>query len=328
MAALVSPLPIEVPLSPALLSQRRLKLRRMVPTEGFGAHRHRRMGQSLTFREYRDYQRGDDARTIDWAASHRMSHRVVRTFEAEERRTLFIFVDWRPTMWLPVGADKLTIALWIVQCLYQAAFAEGDRVIVSTLFGPLDNKPVTLNGGRSHAEFLRVMDTLRREGPDSDADWRAEPKANVAYARRLLEPASSVVLITDALFRDTSSDAAALDRAAQQSYRSFHMIELDSWPMEKALLTQGAFRLGGIGARQAASSLTEITEAQLSEAEHRLAQHKAALKRRFQGPGLVWPDQPLSWPETVEITPKAVSDWFANRFLQAHVLPSLWSRAA
>lgn len=328
MVAPVSPLPIEVPLSQTLLSRRRLQLRRMVPTEGIGAHRHRRMGQSLTFRDYRDYQRGDDARTIDWAASHRMSHRVVRTFEAEERRTLFIFVDWRPTMWLPEKADKLTIALWIVQCLYQAAMAEGDRVIVSTLFGPLDNNPVTLTGGRDRAKFLRIMDSLRRDGPDSDADWRAEPKANIAYARRLLEPASSVVLITDALFSDASGDVTALARAAQQSYRSFHVIELDSWPIEKALMTRGAFRLGGIGTRQATPSLNEITEAQLSEAEHQLAQHKTALKRRFQGPGLVWPDRPLSWPDTVEMSPKAVAHWFSSSFLQAHVLPSLWSRTA
>lgn len=324
-----APLPLEAPLSAAALGRRRLQLRPQAPTVGLGVHRHRRMGQSLEFREFRDYQRGDDARCIDWAASHRLSRRVVRTFEAEEQRSVFILLDCRPAMRLPAGADKLTVALWIAQCLYRVAQTEGDRVIFGTLFGPNDDSPEILKGTRGMKRLLELSADLRSQSPADEAEWQAEPQPSVTSLRRLFAPASAVVLLTDGLFADPDGTCSALAQAAQRSYRSLHVIELDSWPMERALMKRGPFRLGALGGRSASAALNEVTAQQLTAAEDAMRTHRALMKRAFQGPGLVWPtDQPLSWPGTLPKGPEEVAHWFRQTFLAAAVLPSIWSRAS
>lgn len=321
-------LPLEVPIPTAVLNRRRLALRRSLPTEGIGAHRHRRMGQSLEFREYRNYQRGDDARMIDWAASARKAGRVVRTFEAEEQRTLFLLIDCRPTMYLPAGADKLTVALWIAQALTLAAQAEGDRVIVSTLFGPLDGTPRTLRARRGQAEIISLGQNLRDHAPQRDSDWQTTGELATRAIARLFDPASAVVLLTDTLIPTDERALVRLAQAAQRSYRSFHVVELDAWPMERCLLTEGAFRLGAVGARGANASLLEATEEKLAEADERLALHRRELRQAFAGPGLVWPERPIQWPRTPRAEKVDFENWFQSAFLFANVLPSLWSRAA
>ena len=326
MARRPDPLPLEVPVPASVLERRRLELRCLAPMTGLGAHRHRRMGQSLEFREYREYQRGDDARTIDWSASRRQARLIVRTFEAEERRTLFIIVDCRPAMWLPEGVDKLTISFWITQCLYVAAQAEGDRVILGTLFGSSDVKPVTLGGAHGLRTLLQTANEIRRARPQSESDWQAELVPDIVPIRRLFNPASAVVLLTDALFKDSSGACRELAQAAQHSYRSFHIVELDSWPMERTLMERGPFRLGALGRRGASGTLTEMSEVQLAETEAAMHHHRSRMKRNFRGPGLVWPRQPLTWPAQVPVGTNEVTDWFCQAYLHAQFLPSLWSR--
>jgi uncharacterized protein (DUF58 family) len=323
-----APLPLEVPLPAAVLERRRLQLRRSVPTAGLGAHRHRRMGQSLEFREFRDYLRGDDARTIDWAASRRHGRRVVRTFEAEERRTLFILLDCRMGMRLPEGADKLTIGTWLIQCLARIAEAEGDWVILGTLFGEDDENPLRPGAGRAVAAAVGMSRGLRDQAPASDADWTATGEATTRAVMRLFDPASAVVLITDGLFRDDSGSCARLARAAQTSYRSFHVVELDSWPAERRLLESGPFRLGALGRYAGSSGLNETTSGLLCDTEAALGQHRAALRRAMLGPGLVWPDRPIRWPAAPMPQAADVAAWFRGAFLEAAVLPSLVSRAS
>ncbi|WP_238364623.1 DUF58 domain-containing protein [Mesobacterium pallidum] len=328
MARGPAPLPLEIPIPASVLNRRRLALRRTVPTEGIGPHRHRRMGQSLEFREFRDYQRGDDARMIDWAASHRMARRVVRTFEAEERRTLFLLLDCRPTMYLPEGADKLTIATWIAQALALAAQAEGDRVIVSTLFGPRDGAPMTLRPRRGQQEMIALGQALRDAAPRAEADWQGTGELAVAAISRLFTPASAVVLISDALFPIEAPGLVALAQAAQRSYRSLHLVELDAWPMERAMLSRGPFRLGALGRSGGSAALREASAAQLAEAEARLAAHRHRLRLAFRGPGLAWPDRPIRWPADPAPDPAAIAAWFQAAFLSAGALPALWSRAS
>jgi len=50
-------------------------------------------GQGLAFREVRQYQMGDDVRTIDWNVSARMNETYVKVFVEEREMTVMLVVD-------------------------------------------------------------------------------------------------------------------------------------------------------------------------------------------------------------------------------------------
>jgi uncharacterized protein (DUF58 family) len=50
-------------------------------------------GQGLAFREVREYQPGDDVRTIDWNVSARMNSTYVKVFVEEREMTVMLVVD-------------------------------------------------------------------------------------------------------------------------------------------------------------------------------------------------------------------------------------------
>src|SRR6266571_7786356 len=54
-------------------------------------------GQGLAFREVREYQPGDDVRTIDWNVSARMNDTFVKVFVEEREMTVMLVVDLSST---------------------------------------------------------------------------------------------------------------------------------------------------------------------------------------------------------------------------------------
>ena len=50
-------------------------------------------GRGMAFSEVREYQFGDDIRSIDWNVSARFSHPYVKIFEEESELTVMLLVD-------------------------------------------------------------------------------------------------------------------------------------------------------------------------------------------------------------------------------------------
>ena len=121
--------PTAPPIAPREIDRLRLAVGRSWPSSGTGAHMRRKQGQSLQFREFRDYQPGEDIRNVDWRMSARRldpdgAWRLTsRTFDAEERLTLAVLLDVRAAMRLPEGAPKLLAGLWYMRALAAVAGA-------------------------------------------------------------------------------------------------------------------------------------------------------------------------------------------------------------
>jgi uncharacterized protein (DUF58 family) len=58
-----------------------------------GAYRSAFKGSGMEFEEVRDYQEGDDFRTIDWNVTARMNKPYVKTFREERELTVMLLVD-------------------------------------------------------------------------------------------------------------------------------------------------------------------------------------------------------------------------------------------
>ena len=50
-------------------------------------------GRGMTFSEVREYQYGDDVRSIDWNVTARFGHPYIKVFEEERELTVMLLVD-------------------------------------------------------------------------------------------------------------------------------------------------------------------------------------------------------------------------------------------
>jgi len=321
------PFPLQSPIGRTALRNLRLHLRKYAPSAGLGPHLRRRMGQSLAFREYRYYRFGEDIRTVDWAASARKGGRwdlVARSFEAEERRTLILFLDCRPAMRLPASAPKLGIAAWIAACLLEVALSEQDRVIVAPVFAP--GAPVIRV--EDPAGLAQVQNMIARALCDdlTQDQWNAVPEAGLSGVERHFRPAAAVVFLTDALCDDPGGVLARFARRAQKSFRSFHVVEIDSWPHERATLKQKPFRLKALAGKHFAQGMFEAPEDYLSQVSRRLAERRAELRAAWGGPGIIWPDTPLHYPDDPAFDVDAAKAWFRTELPNNAAWAALMSR--
>lgn len=70
-----------------------IKTKRVVENLFSGIYRSAFKGQGLEFEDVREYQRGDDIRTIDWNVTARMQNPYVKNFREERELTVMLIVD-------------------------------------------------------------------------------------------------------------------------------------------------------------------------------------------------------------------------------------------
>src|SRR4051795_11370200 len=70
-----------------------LRARRAVEDPLGGAYRSIFRGSGLAFEEVREYQPGDDIRTIDWNVTARMGHPFIKRHIEEREQTVFLLLD-------------------------------------------------------------------------------------------------------------------------------------------------------------------------------------------------------------------------------------------
>ncbi len=91
----------------------------------------RTRGQGTEFDSLRDYVEGDDVRSIDWRATARRQHLVVRTWQPEQHRRVVIVLDTSRTSAGRIGdAPRLDAAMDAALLLTALAGHARDRVQV------------------------------------------------------------------------------------------------------------------------------------------------------------------------------------------------------
>ncbi|HEX6272741.1 MAG TPA: DUF58 domain-containing protein [Polyangiaceae bacterium] len=86
-------------------------------------------GQGLAFREVREYQPGDDVRTIDWNVSARMNQTYVKVFVEEREMTVMLVVDLSASQLFGTKkASKARLAAEVAALCAFSAIDHNDRV--------------------------------------------------------------------------------------------------------------------------------------------------------------------------------------------------------
>ena len=112
-------------------------------------------GQGMNFEEVREYQPGDEVRTIDWNVTARMNHPFVKKFVEERELTLMLVVDLSGSGLFGSGEQsKRELAAEIASVLAFSAIRNNDKVGL-ILFTDDVEKFIPPKKGRRHV--LRVI---------------------------------------------------------------------------------------------------------------------------------------------------------------------------
>lgn len=115
-------------------------------------------GRGMEFSEVREYQYGDDIRSIDWNVSARFNHPFVKVFEEERELTVMLVVDFsRSGQFGTMASMKNEIAAEICAVLAFSAIKNNDKVGL-ILFTDRIEKFVPPKKGRAH--ILRIIREL------------------------------------------------------------------------------------------------------------------------------------------------------------------------
>src|SRR5512143_599507 len=139
---------------------RRIQIRtRVILESGIGGAYHAVFkGRGMEFAEVREYQPGDDARSIDWNVTARMGAPYVKKFVEERDLTLLLLVDLSGSQ--RFGSQflvKRDYAAEVAAVLAFSAVANHDRV-GAVLFTDRVEQYVPPGRGRDHA--LRIVRDL------------------------------------------------------------------------------------------------------------------------------------------------------------------------
>jgi uncharacterized protein (DUF58 family) len=165
-------------------------------------------GQGLAFREVREYQPGDDIRTIDWNVSARMDSTHVKVFVEEREMTMMLVVDLSASQRFGTRtASKARLAAEVAALCAFSAIKHNDRVGLILTTDQIE-KLVPAKKGQKHVMRV-VREILGRVPERSGTDLKVALETLHSVARRR----SVAFLISD--FFTTGYDRALSLAAAR-----------------------------------------------------------------------------------------------------------------
>ncbi|MCW8333722.1 DUF58 domain-containing protein [Vibrio paucivorans] len=183
-----------------------------------GQHQSRRLGRGMDFAEVRQYQAGDDIRSIDWRVTARTGKPHTKLFTEEREKPVVLYIDLSSSMFF--GSKLL---LKSVQMAHMASLiswlsvANQDRVgaVIDTGSQLLDIKPSARNSGP-----LQIIQQLITEHNNLLSQTAVTEATSMAPAfealNRLCPKGSEVILLSD-FVRFSESNQALLARLRQHN---------------------------------------------------------------------------------------------------------------
>jgi len=239
-----------------------------------GLRQSRQRGRGMTFAEVRQYQPGDDIRSIDWRVTARRQAPHTKVFEEERERPVLLIADLGPSLFFAsTGAYKQVRCAQLAALLAWLALWSGDQV------GGLVFNHETLDvlrPARRKKSVLRLLDALanrqyRHDGPPGPATPGQSLDRALAEARRVAHTGSRIFILSDfmTLSSQTTSLLGALGR--HNSVSALRIID----PLEQQLPASGQFAVatpdGPVWFDASDSAFQQAWKDRLAQHEHQLA---------------------------------------------------------
>jgi uncharacterized protein (DUF58 family) len=259
-----------------------LRLAARVVAEGVwvGAHRSRRRGSGVEYGGQRPYVPGDDLRFLDRRSLLKHDRLMVREFETDTDRSLWLCVDASASMAYrgrEAPGAKLAYAALLAAALTRVAVATRDPVGLAWLAGR-EPRPVRPSFGE--AAFERVVSSLEVAAPggqlcDSLEELERATRTLAQRARR----GSMIVVLSDLL--DLPEGAMGAVAALGASSRVLVVVQVLD-PDERDLAFRGKVRLRAMEGDRSVETDADAVRARYLEA---LERHGRAWDRALQAEG-------------------------------------------
>lgn len=149
-------------------------------------------GRGMAFSEVREYQHGDDIRTIDWNVTARFGHPYVKVFEEEREMTVMLLIDISGSE--NFGTDKRIKKELITELCAVIAFSaiqNNDKTGV-IFFSDKIEKFIPPKKGKSH--ILRIIRDLINIEPTSNG---TNIEQALKFLNNVIKKKSTAFLISD-----------------------------------------------------------------------------------------------------------------------------------
>ena len=201
------------------IRQIELRTNRLVTETLGGAYHSVFKGQGMNFDEVREYQPGDEVRSIDWNVTARMNHPFVKKFVEERELTLMLVVDVSGSgLFGSAEQSKRELAAEIASVLAFSAIRNNDKVGLIAFSDEIE-RYIPPKKGRRHV--LRVIREIlffepKRRGTDIDGA--------LEFLSKVITRRAIVVLLSDFLLGEfagaaKSPSGAPAGRALQSTLR-------------------------------------------------------------------------------------------------------------
>jgi uncharacterized protein (DUF58 family) len=148
---------------PDLVGLKALSIRLALQSTG-AMRQTKKRGIGTEFSELREYNTGDDPRSIDWKATARRNRPLIRVLEPEQEQTVIILLDRGRLMTANIqGYKRFDFGLNATLALALTAIQRGDRVGVG-VFDRYLTTWIPPQQGQNH--FARILDRVSRIQPE------------------------------------------------------------------------------------------------------------------------------------------------------------------
>lgn len=261
---------------------------RSVRSRQAGLQRSPQRGRGMAFAEVRQYQPGDDIRSIDWRVTARRQSPHTKLYEEERERPVLLLCDLGPSLFFAsTGAYKQVRSAQIAAILGWLALWSGDQVGGIVFNG---RELTVQRPARRKRSVLRFLDTLAEQQRRPDAvPSPAQPATDqtatdldmaLQETRRVAHTGSRIFVISD--FLNTTPDTSRLlgSLARHNTINALRIVD----PLELNLPDTGRFAIAGPDG----PVWFDGQNPQFQEAYHeKVRQHEERLQQCFRTAGVV-----------------------------------------
>ena len=240
-------------------------VRKRVSTAYAGSRRSIHSGRGIDTIGFREYNPGDELKSIDWNVYARSEKLYVRQFEEDKSLTTHILLDSSKSMDYSSGnVSKFEYAAMLAAGFAYLVTKDNDKFAISTFAENVDiTKP---RRGRQH--LLRTLELLE----DTELDGKTATNESIINYGRMIRSRSLVVIISD-FMDDLESINAAVRRLADHDLILVQVLD----PAESDLKVHGHSRL--LDMETDAELKTYISKSFKSEYQKHLDNHISSVQK-------------------------------------------------
>ncbi|MEI9921570.1 MAG: DUF58 domain-containing protein [Bacteroidota bacterium] len=159
---LKKPLDAMVPVYPSIIQMKKYELRTFARTATeYGVKKVRRIGHSYEFEHIKQYNRGDDYRSINWKATGRRAQLMVNVYEDEKSQAVYTIIDKSRVMHMPFnGLSLFDYAVNASLVIANIVLGKQDK---AGLFTFAETPKARIRADRGKLQLKKILEALYNE---------------------------------------------------------------------------------------------------------------------------------------------------------------------